>query len=201
MRLPVIDDFMNGRRPRRTSRSARAASSPGRPDHPRGEEPRQELLPASEGLFGKREFKAVKDVSFKLPKGKTLGLVGESGSGKTTVGPHADAPARGHQRRGAVRGQGHPRDVAEREFMAYKRRIQIIFQNPYASLNPRFTVGQILTEPMKIHGIGADDAGAHRAGVRAARQGRACPRSRSTSTRTSSRAASASASRSRAASR
>ena len=56
--------------------------------------------------------------------------------------------------------------------MPYKRRIQIIFQNPYASLNPRFTVGQILTEPMEIHGIGASRAGAHRARVRAAGQGR-----------------------------
>ena len=46
--------------------------------------------------------------------------------------------------------------MSQREFMAYKRRIQIIFQNPYASLNPRFTVGHILTEPMNIHGIGAN---------------------------------------------
>ena len=91
--------------------------------------------------------------------------------------------------------------MSPREFMPYKRRIQIIFQNPYASLNPRFTVGQILTEPMQIHGIGANDAGAHRARVRAARQGRAARSRRSTSIRTSSRAASASASRSRAASR
>jgi peptide/nickel transport system ATP-binding protein len=48
--------------------------------------------------------------------------------------------------------------LTDREMMAFRRRIQIIFQNPYASLNPRFTVGQILTEPMKIHGIGASDA-------------------------------------------
>jgi peptide/nickel transport system ATP-binding protein len=47
--------------------------------------------------------------------------------------------------------------LSDREMMAYRRRIQIIFQNPFASLNPRFTVGQILTEPMKIHGIGASD--------------------------------------------
>jgi peptide/nickel transport system ATP-binding protein len=48
--------------------------------------------------------------------------------------------------------------LTDREMMAFRRRIQIIFQNPYASLNPRFTVGQILTEPMKIHGIGANDS-------------------------------------------
>jgi peptide/nickel transport system ATP-binding protein len=48
--------------------------------------------------------------------------------------------------------------LSEAEMMAFRRKIQIIFQNPYASLNPRFTVGQILTEPMKIHGIGDNDA-------------------------------------------
>ena len=56
--------------------------------------------------------------------------------------------------------------------MAYKRRIQIIFQNPYASLNPRFTVGQILIEPMTIHGIGAGDAGARRHGAASCSAGR-----------------------------
>ncbi len=106
-----------------------------------------------EGLFGKRKFEAVKDVSFQLPKGKTLGLVGESGSGKTTVGLTL---MRLHE---ASSGEAifEGRDLlamSAKEFMAYKRRIQIIFQNPYASLNPRFTVGDILTEPMQIHGIG-----------------------------------------------
>src|SRR5947208_10447196 len=106
-----------------------------------------------EGVFGKREFKAVQDVSFKLPKGKTLGLVGESGSGKTTVGLTL---MRLHE---ATTGEAmfEGRDLlsmSSRQFMDYKRRIQIIFQNPYASLNPRFTIGQILTEPMQIHGIG-----------------------------------------------
>src|SRR6202008_1486513 len=109
-----------------------------------------------EGLFGKREFKAVKDVSFTLPRGKTLGVVGESGSGKTTVGLTL---LRLHQATGGTalfEGKdliGMPAS----EYQAYKRRIQIIFQNPYASLNPRFTVGQILMEPMRIHGIGASD--------------------------------------------
>ncbi len=110
-----------------------------------------------EGLFGKREFKAVQDVSFKLARGKTLGVVGESGSGKTTVGLTL---MRLHQ---ATSGQAlfEGRDIlamSRAEFKAYKRRIQIVFQNPYASLNPRFTVGQILSEPMLIHGIGASEA-------------------------------------------
>jgi peptide/nickel transport system ATP-binding protein len=109
-----------------------------------------------EGLFGRKEFQAVKDVSFTLARGKTLGVVGESGSGKTTVGLTL---LRLHQ---ASTGQAlfEGKDIiamSNKEFMPYKRRIQIIFQNPYASLNPRFTVGQILLEPMRIHRIGADD--------------------------------------------
>jgi len=108
------------------------------------------------GLFGKEEFQAVKGVSFKLAKGKTLGLVGESGSGKTTVGLLL---MRLHQASG---GQAliEGKDIltlSEKEFTKYQRKIQIIFQNPYASLNPRFTIGQILLEPMQIHNIGKDD--------------------------------------------
>ena len=96
----------------------------------------------------------MRNVSFDLPKGKTLGLVGESGSGKTTVGLTL---MRLHE---ATSGEAlfEGRDIlgmSAKEFLPYKRRIQIIFQNPYASLNPRFIVGQILTEPMEIHGIGA----------------------------------------------
>ncbi|MBI3285265.1 MAG: ABC transporter ATP-binding protein, partial [Burkholderiales bacterium] len=110
-----------------------------------------------QGLFGKKEFKAVQGVSFKLARGKTLGVVGESGSGKTTVGLTL---MRLHQ---ATAGQAlfDGKDIlsmSNQEFMQYKRRIQIIFQNPYASLNPRFTVGQILMEPMQIHRIGANDS-------------------------------------------
>ncbi|WP_171429889.1 ABC transporter ATP-binding protein [Acinetobacter lactucae] len=109
------------------------------------------------GLFGKEEFQAIKGVSFKLAKGKTLGLVGESGSGKTTVGLLL---MRLHQASG---GQAfiEGKDIlslTEKEFAKYQRKIQIIFQNPYASLNPRFTIGQILLEPMQIHNIGKDDA-------------------------------------------
>ena len=110
-----------------------------------------------EGLFRKREFKAVEDVSFTLARGKTLGVVGESGSGKTTVGLTL---LRLHQASGGS-AMFDGKDVLAmpaRDFLAYKRRMQIVFQNPYASLNPRFTVGQILLEPMRIHAIGANDA-------------------------------------------
>ncbi|MBR7793594.1 ABC transporter ATP-binding protein [Undibacterium sp. FT147W] len=109
-----------------------------------------------DGFFGKKEFKAVENVSFKLARGKTLGVVGESGSGKTTVGLTL---MRLHQ---ATSGQAifDGKDIlsmSDKAFLPYKRRIQIIFQNPYASLNPRFTIGQILMEPMLIHQIGANN--------------------------------------------
>ena len=108
------------------------------------------------GLWGRDEFKAVKGVSFKLAKGKTLGLVGESGSGKTTIGLLL---MRLHEATGGqalIDGQDIL-SMSEKEFARYQRKIQIIFQNPYASLNPRFTIGQILLEPMRIHGIGQND--------------------------------------------
>jgi peptide/nickel transport system ATP-binding protein len=153
-RLPVIDDFMKGDgRPHIEERHRGAAAGDAIILEVKG---LTKTFFLKEGLFGKRAVPAVKDVSFKLPKGKTLGLVGESGSGKTTVGLTVmrlhDATS------GEVLFEG--RDLlrlTEREMMAYRRRIQIIFQNPYASLNPRFTVGQILVEPMKIHGIGRDE--------------------------------------------
>ena len=155
VRLPVIDDYMDGRTHGSRDMSERV----------RGVNPSDPIVLdvrnlgknfySREGLFGTRTFEAVKDVSFKLPKGKTLGLVGESGSGKTTVGLTL---MRLHQ---ATSGEAifEGKDIlsmSAKEFMPWKRRIQIIFQNPYASLNPRFTIGSILTEPMDIHGIGAN---------------------------------------------
>ncbi len=109
------------------------------------------------GLFGKDEFQAVKGVSFQLAKGKTLGLVGESGSGKTTIGLLLMRLQQATGGKALFQGRDIL-DMSEKEFTQYQRKIQIIFQNPYASLNPRFTVGQILMEPMQIHKIGQDDA-------------------------------------------
>jgi peptide/nickel transport system ATP-binding protein len=153
-RLPVIEDFFRGVNPGTEERRRGL----------RGDEPA--LLEARglaksfyfrEGLLRTRELKAVKNASFRIARGKTLGVVGESGSGKTTV---ALLVARLHQASaGEVFFEGRNLlAVGPKEAMPYKRRIQIVFQNPYASLNPRFTVGQILTEPMQIHRIGADDA-------------------------------------------
>ncbi|MCP5285008.1 MAG: ABC transporter ATP-binding protein [Burkholderiaceae bacterium] len=110
-----------------------------------------------EGLFGKREFKAVQDVNFKLRKGHTLGVVGESGSGKTTMGLSL---LRLHEPTGGeVIFEGKDLlKLSDHERQLMRRRIQVVFQNPYASLNPRFTIGQTLVEPMEIHGIGKDTA-------------------------------------------
>jgi peptide/nickel transport system ATP-binding protein len=109
-----------------------------------------------DGFFRQREFQAVKDVSFTLPRGKTLGIVGESGSGKTTVGLTL---LRLHEATGGeVLYKG--KDILNLPYLHFfglKRRLQIVFQNPFASLNPRFTVRDILIEPLRMHGIGEDD--------------------------------------------
>ncbi|MCY3238657.1 ABC transporter ATP-binding protein [Acinetobacter pittii] len=163
-RLPVTSDFMRQEDDVLVEQSFDASEIPERKRGLNGDE--QIILEVKDlkksfysrkGLFGKEEFQAVKGVSFKLAKGKTLGLVGESGSGKTTVGLLL---MRLHQASG---GQAfiEGKDIlslTEKEFAKYQRKIQIIFQNPYASLNPRFTIGQILLEPMQIHNVGKDDA-------------------------------------------
>ncbi|MBJ8429080.1 ABC transporter ATP-binding protein [Acinetobacter pittii] len=163
-RLPVTSDFMRQEEDVLVEQSFDVSEIPERKRGLNGDEKiilevkdLKKSFYSRKGLFGKEEFQAVKGVSFKLAKGKTLGLVGESGSGKTTVGLLL---MRLHQASG---GQAfiEGKDIlslTEKEFAKYQRKIQIIFQNPYASLNPRFTIGQILLEPMQIHNIGKDDA-------------------------------------------
>jgi peptide/nickel transport system ATP-binding protein len=154
-RLPVIDDFMRSAAPQITlePRVARPAQQPPLIEA-KGLRKEYRL---KTGLFARKTIEAVKEATFELYRGRTLGVVGESGSGKTTVGMMLmrliDATE------GQVLYDGTDLlALSDRDMMAFRRRIQIIFQNPYASLNPRFTVGQILTEPMKIHGIGANDS-------------------------------------------
>jgi peptide/nickel transport system ATP-binding protein len=151
-RLPVIDDIMNKRPLSLDEREPRAAEGA----------PMIEVsglakaYKLKEGLFKRKVINAVKQADFVLHKGRTLGVVGESGSGKTTVGMMltrlTDPTA------GRILFEGTDlATLSPKQLQAWRRRIQIIFQNPYASLNPRFTVGQILMEPMRIHGIGKDD--------------------------------------------
>ncbi len=114
-------------------------------------------FPAESGVFAshfsKRVVSAVNDVSFEIMPGETFGLVGESGCGKSTTGRtimHLNRPTGGK-----VFFEG--RDVSamnKKELKAMRREMQFIFQDPYASLNPRMTIGEIVSEPMTIHGIG-----------------------------------------------
>lgn len=115
-------------------------------------------FPVQKSWFGKSRqwVKAVQDASFEIVAGQTLGLVGESGSGKTTLGrsilrliePTA----------GAIHYNGQNIEKIDAEAMRQLRReLQIVFQDPYSSLNPRLPVGLAITEPMKVHGIGSND--------------------------------------------
>ena len=160
-RLMVIDDHIAA------SRTAGAAAANGAAQAKTKDASAPVVLEArglaksfwiKQGLFGRREFKAVQNVNFKLKRGHTLGVVGESGSGKTTMGL---ALLRLHEaNRGPEAGEvifdgKNLLKIGDKERQAMRRRIQIVFQNPYASLNPRFTIGQTLLEPMVIHKIGS----------------------------------------------
>jgi len=112
-------------------------------------------FPIKGGIFGRTVdyFKAVNDVSFSIKKGKTLGLVGESGCGKTTLGRsilRLIEPSTGSI---IYNGRDITHVYAE-ELRLLRRKMQIIFQDPYSSLNPRMTISEILTEPLNIHHIG-----------------------------------------------
>ena len=112
-------------------------------------------FPIKGGFLGRTKswVKAVDDVSFKVRKGKTLGLVGESGCGKTTLGRsilRLIEPTAGEI---FYKGKNITK-ASPAEMRSLRKEIQIIFQDPYSSLNPRMSIGEIVTEPMKIHGIG-----------------------------------------------
>ena len=107
----------------------------------------KEYFPITTGFMKTTMLKAVDDVSFSIRKGETLGLVGESGCGKTTVGRtllHLYKPTAGE-----IYFDG--KLVDKKTLPEYHRRAQMVFQDPYSSLNPRMTVGDIVAEPIDIH--------------------------------------------------
>ncbi len=117
-------------------------------------------FPVGGGFLGRGAglVRAVDDVSFTIRRGETLGLVGESGCGKTTTGRAILQLERATS--GQVLFEG--RDLTtldEVELRDERRRMQVIFQDPYGSLNPRMTVGQMLAEPLAVHGIVRESAG------------------------------------------
>jgi oligopeptide transport system ATP-binding protein len=120
----------------------------------------QKLFPVFEGILAHRvvgEVRAVDCVNFTLRRGETLGLVGESGCGKTTTGRCIlllERPTAGEILYDGV----DLIKLKQKQLRALRRRIQVIFQDPYSSLNPRMKVGDIITEPMKVHAIEPDAA-------------------------------------------
>ncbi|MBC7850240.1 MAG: ABC transporter ATP-binding protein, partial [Chitinophagaceae bacterium] len=162
-RLPVVSDFIID--PNQIGDKTTAASIKNKTSAPIvGLEPTREKLmsirnltvqfPATRNLFGRAAslITAVDNISFDVMSGETLGLVGESGCGKTTLG------------RALLRliepssGSIHFKDrslttMKASELKMLRKDIQIIFQDPYSSLNPRLTIGDALTEPLKVHGM------------------------------------------------
>src|ERR1035441_5353192 len=115
-------------------------------------------FPINKGIFGGRTGwkKAVDDVSFDVYPGETLGLVGESGCGKTTLGRtiiRLIEPISGE----VIFNGKSLLELEPKELRAIRKDIQIIFQDPYSSLNPRMTIGNAILEPMQVHGLHNND--------------------------------------------
>ena len=114
----------------------------------------KKYFPIQSGILGKKsgEVKAVDDLSFEVYEGETLGIVGESGCGKSTTGRaimRLLEPTSGK----IIFDDVELTDLSSKDMRKMRRDIQMVFQDPYASLNPRHTVGKILEEPLIVHGI------------------------------------------------
>ena len=159
-RLPTIQDYLEG-----TVDKTEVTPQQRREEHEKlyGQPPLLEVINvekeyvSSAGLFGRDvKFKAVNNVSFKIYEGETLGLVGESGCGKSTLGNailQLDKATAGSI---LYKGQDLTK-LSVSSIRELRKEIQIIFQDPYSSLNPRITVGKAIMEPMKVHGLYKND--------------------------------------------
>ena len=107
----------------------------------------KQYFPVRSGLFSKKYVKAVDDVSFHIQRGETLGLVGESGCGKTTTGRSVLRLYEPTDGKIIYNGT----DITKVDMKPYRQKMQIVFQDPYASLDPRMTVGDIVGEPIDIN--------------------------------------------------
>ena len=107
----------------------------------------KQYFPVKDGFFSTKPLKAVDDVSFTIDAGETLGLVGESGCGKTTVG--RSILRLYEPTGGTVRFEGE--EITSKNIHALRRKMQMVFQDPYSSLNPRMTVEDIIGEPLDVH--------------------------------------------------
>jgi peptide/nickel transport system ATP-binding protein len=148
-RLPTISDFLE---PAPTSTTSQNRSKPGEKILLSVEHLAVQF-PSRSGLFGKALswFKAVDDVSFNIFEGETLGLVGESGCGKTTLGRTLLRLTEPHS--GKILYKNRDLSLPSKEELKNLRKeVQLVFQDPYSSLNPRLTIGSALSEPMIVSG-------------------------------------------------
>jgi peptide/nickel transport system ATP-binding protein len=157
-RLPVVSDFLAGKKTdtgdyqqqiKQEAINVETIASPlVKVDH------LSVWFPAKKSLFGKASeyIKAVDDVSFEIFNGETMGLVGESGCGKTTLGRallRLVEPTSGN----IFYNNRDLTTINKKDLRALRKNIQIIFQDPYSSLNPRLSIGSAINEPLKVHGI------------------------------------------------
>ena len=156
-RLPVVADFM-GRSTAETSNADEGHAETRVKEGPAPKAPPEALMQVRgltvsyPGKKGAAATKAVDGVNFEVYEGETLGLVGESGCGKTTLGRALLGLAETESgvvlfRGGDLTGRGR------REWRPLRKELQIVFQDPYGSLNPRMTVGSAIAEPMSVHGL------------------------------------------------